>query len=78
MLRQWGLLLHLRANRYATVATLAQQFQCSTKTIRRDIAVLQEAGFPIHLIPNADDTTPFVRLNSDWLQYLLRVGGTCA
>ena len=46
--RQWKLLRSLDARRQgATVKDLARELQVTTRTIWRDVAALQEAGFPL-------------------------------
>jgi len=48
VIRQWKLLHALESSRHgATIAALADQLQVTTRTIRRDLAALQEAGFPL-------------------------------
>lgn len=48
LVRQWVLLKTLAARRYgATVAELAQELGVHEKTIRRDLIVFQEVGFPL-------------------------------
>lgn len=48
LVRQWILLKHLAARRLgATVQELAQELRVSEKTIRRDLQVFQQAGFPL-------------------------------
>ncbi len=66
--RQWRILQFLAANRFATFQSIAAQAggYC-LKTVRRDIAALQEVGFPIVFIPNADSNGVFVRLDRNWL-----------
>ena len=47
--RQWRILRALESNRYGmTVADLAEQEGCHVRTIWRDLAALQDAGFPIY------------------------------
>jgi len=48
LIRQWTLLQTLARSRDATIATLAADLAVSTRTIRRDLNALQEAGFPIY------------------------------
>ena len=48
VIRQWKLLNLLQSRKYGlTVEQLAQQLGVTTRTIRRDIEQLQEAGFPL-------------------------------
>lgn len=46
-LRQWRILVMLRRHRQ-TLDQLAKACGCTTRSIRRDLDVLLEAGFPIH------------------------------
>jgi len=48
VIRQWTLLRHLAAGRTNTIARLASELAVTTRTIRRDLAALQIAGFPIY------------------------------
>ncbi len=46
--RQWRILRALESNRHGiTVADLAEQEGCHARTVWRDLAALQEAGFPL-------------------------------
>jgi proteasome accessory factor B len=48
VIRQWKLLHALEASRHgATIQALADDLNVTTRTIRRDLAALQEAGFPL-------------------------------
>lgn len=48
VIRQWRLLHALESSRHgATIAALADDLDVTTRTIRRDLAALQEAGFPL-------------------------------
>src|SRR5690606_38750866 len=48
VIRQWTLLRDLWERRYGrTVDELAELLGVSTRTVRRDLAALQEAGFPL-------------------------------
>jgi proteasome accessory factor B len=51
LIRQWTLLRQLAASRTSTIPKLAADLAVTTRTIRRDLAALQAAGFPIY-----DDT----------------------
>lgn len=44
--RQWRLLLTLRRSR-RSIDKLAEELNVTTRTIRRDLAVLRSVGFPI-------------------------------
>jgi predicted DNA-binding transcriptional regulator YafY len=47
--RQWRILRTIESRRHgATVAELAAQEDCHTRTIWRDLAAIQEAGFPFY------------------------------
>lgn len=49
VIRQWRLLHALESSRHgATIDGLAQDLEVTTRTIRRDLAALQEAGFPLY------------------------------
>jgi predicted DNA-binding transcriptional regulator YafY len=47
VIRQWTILKALEASRRATIDGLAEQTGVTTRTIRRDLEALQEAGFPL-------------------------------
>ena len=53
VIRQWTILRELETARGATIRGLAQTTGVTTRTIRRDLEALQEAGFPIYDV--ADD-----------------------
>ena len=69
VIRQWTILRELEASRGATIRRLAETTGVTTRTIRRDLEALQEAGFPLYDV--ADDvakrwkldTRPFRRLD---------------
>lgn len=49
VIRQWKLLHALESSRHgATIDGLAAELEVTTRTIRRDLAALQEAGFPLY------------------------------
>lgn len=48
VIRQWTLLRELEGSRTSTIDSLAGSTGVSTRTIRRDLIALQEAGFPIY------------------------------
>jgi predicted DNA-binding transcriptional regulator YafY len=49
VIRQWKLLHALESSRHgATIDALAGELEVTTRTIRRDLAALQEAGFPLY------------------------------
>ncbi len=48
VIRQWKLLHALEASRHGvSIDALASELEVTTRTIRRDLAALQEAGFPL-------------------------------
>jgi predicted DNA-binding transcriptional regulator YafY len=48
VIRQWKVLHAFESSRHgATIAALADELDVTTRTIRRDLAALQEAGFPL-------------------------------
>ena len=48
VIRQWKVLHALESSRHgATIPALADELRVTTRTIRRDLAALQEAGFPL-------------------------------
>lgn len=49
VIRQWKVLHALESSRHgATINALADDLDVTTRTIRRDLAALQEAGFPLY------------------------------
>ena len=64
LIRQWSLLRLLAKSRYITVPILSTELNCSRRTIRRDLLVLEAAGFPILRGGNPHEN--FVRLDRDW------------
>jgi proteasome accessory factor B len=49
VIRQWKVLHALESSRHgALIDALAKQLEVTTRTIRRDLAALQEAGFPLY------------------------------
>jgi predicted DNA-binding transcriptional regulator YafY len=48
LIRQWAILKQIEHNRWTTIVDLAEHHIVSTKTIRRDLAALMEAGFPLY------------------------------
>jgi len=49
VIRQWKVLHALESSRHgATIDALARDLEVTTRTIRRDLAALQEAGFPLY------------------------------
>jgi hypothetical protein len=47
VVREWQILLQLEGRVGKTLGELAAMTEASTRTIRRDLAVLEEAGFPL-------------------------------
>jgi proteasome accessory factor B len=55
VIRQWKVLHALESSRHgATIDALAGELEVTTRTIRRDLAALQEAGFPLYDERNED------------------------
>jgi predicted DNA-binding transcriptional regulator YafY len=49
VIRQWKILHAMESSRHgASIDALADQLDVTTRTIRRDLAALQEAGFPLY------------------------------
>src|SRR5687768_12554336 len=49
VIRQWKVLHALESSRHgAAIDALASELEVTTRTIRRDLAALQEAGFPLY------------------------------
>jgi proteasome accessory factor B len=49
VIRQWKVLHALESSRHgASIDSLASELEVTTRTIRRDLAALQEAGFPLY------------------------------
>ena len=69
VIRQWTILRELEASRGVTIRRLAETTGVTTRTIRRDLDALQEAGFPIYDVADEVakrwrlDTRPFKRLD---------------
>jgi predicted DNA-binding transcriptional regulator YafY len=69
VIRQWTILRELEASRGATIRRLAETTGVTTRTIRRDLEALQEAGFPLYDVAGDVakrwklDTRPFSRLD---------------
>lgn len=47
VIREWQILLELEGRTWKTLHELAGKTGVSQRTIRRDLAVLEEAGFPL-------------------------------
>src|SRR5437016_1031379 len=63
IVRQWQLLRLVHISRYMTVGKLAKEFSVTTKTIRRDLTALEQAGFPLYRI-NHDGYGHFLRMEN--------------
>ena len=48
LIRQWAILKQIESTRWSTIPDMAIRHEVSTKTIRRDLAALMEAGFPLY------------------------------
>ncbi len=48
IVRQWRILREIETSRAVTIANLAATCEVCTRTIRRDLDALQEAGFPLY------------------------------
>jgi predicted DNA-binding transcriptional regulator YafY len=48
LIRQWAILKQIETTRWTTITDLSDHHVVSTKTIRRDLAALMEAGFPLY------------------------------
>jgi predicted DNA-binding transcriptional regulator YafY len=64
LIRQWAILKQIEHNRWTTISDLAEHHIVSTKTIRRDLAALMEAGFPLY--DERYEGKVYWRLNEDY------------
>src|SRR5215467_13362993 len=64
LIRQWAILKEIETNRWTTITDLADHHGVSTKTIRRDLAALMEAGFPLY--DERYDGKVYWRLNEEY------------
>jgi predicted DNA-binding transcriptional regulator YafY len=64
LIRQWAILKQIETNRWTTITDLADSHIVSTKTIRRDLAALMEAGFPLY--DERYDGKVYWRLNEEY------------
>jgi predicted DNA-binding transcriptional regulator YafY len=74
VIRQWKLLRQIASTRGNTIPKLARDFDVNARTIRRDLAALQAAGFPLY-----DETvngTKFWRMDPKGFGALARSGMT--
>ena len=68
VIRQWRVLHALESSRHGvTINALADELDVTTRTIRRDLAALQEAGFPLYDDRN-DDGRALWRLDGQILK----------
>jgi proteasome accessory factor B len=71
VIRQWKVLHALESSRHgATIPALATELGVTTRTIRRDLAALQEAGFPLFDERDDEDGTVRWRLGGQPLKGL--------
>lgn len=47
VVRTLCVLRHIAASRFATIPDMARRFGVTTRTVRRDLEALEEAGFPL-------------------------------
>src|SRR5438094_1733544 len=64
LIRQWAILKQIETNRWTTISDMAENHIVSTKTIRRDLAALMEAGFPLY--DERYDGKVYWRLSEDY------------
>src|SRR5216110_2711414 len=64
LIRQWAILKQIETNRWTTITDMANHHVVSTKTIRRDLAALMEAGFPLY--DERYDGKVYWRLNEEY------------
>lgn len=64
LIRQWAILKQIETNRWTTISDMAEHHVVSTKTIRRDLAALMEAGFPLY--DERYDGKVYWRLNEEY------------
>jgi predicted DNA-binding transcriptional regulator YafY len=64
LIRQWAMLKQIETNRWTTISDMAGSHTVSTKTIRRDLAALMEAGFPLY--DERYDGKVYWRLNEEY------------
>ncbi len=76
LIRQWNLLRRLAAGRTNTIPRMAADLGVTTRTIRRDLAALQTAGFAIY--DHTVNGTKFWRMDAKALGALARTGLTFA
>ena len=64
LIRQWAILKQIETTRWTTISDLSEHHAVSTKTIRRDLAALMEAGFPLY--DERYDGKVYWRLNEEY------------
>src|SRR5947199_10749152 len=64
LIRQWAILKQIETTRWTTITDLSEHHVVSTKTIRRDLAALMEAGFPLY--DERYDGKVYWRLNEEY------------
>ncbi len=74
LIRQWTLLQRIAASRTNTIPKLATDLNVTTRTIRRDLAALQTAGFPIY--DDTVDGSKFWRMDPKVMAAIARTGLT--
>ena len=74
LIRQWTVLRQLAATRTSTIPKLAEDLQVTTRTVRRDLAALQTAGFPIY--DDVVNGTKFWRMDPKAMGAMARSGLT--
>lgn len=62
------MLQYITKNRYSTIAKFAEMFGVHVKTIRRDLQILEEAGFPLYRAGKSDYGAELIRIDRDWLK----------
>src|SRR5262245_24816831 len=76
VIRQWTILRDLESSRRATIDDLAARTSVTTRTIRRDLEALQEAGFPLY--DELDDGKKYWKLDERAFKRLGDTGFTIA
>jgi predicted DNA-binding transcriptional regulator YafY len=73
VIRQWNILRSIEAARYGLpIQQMADNAGVTTRTIRRDLDALQEAGFP--LVDESRDNHTYWRLSQNPLKHLTELG----
>jgi predicted DNA-binding transcriptional regulator YafY len=76
VIRQWSILRDLESLQRATIDDLASRTGVTTRTIRRDLDALQEAGFPLY--DEVDDGRKYWKLDERAFKRLGETGFTIA